>query len=255
VLAHPLAYDLDLDDARAPAVHRAIIEDKAVLRAVYDEWYTAILGAIGTRRPVLEIGSGAGFLATRLPGLFTSDVRPTPAAQVACSAAALPVRPRSLGAIVMTNTLHHLPDVGGFLDDAARVVRPGGRIAMVEPWVSTWSRWVYGSLHHEPFDPDAPGWSFAHAGPLSSANGALPWMLVSRDRIRFAREHPTWEIAEVRPGWSLCYLVSGGVSLRTLVPSFAFRACRAIERRLDRDPARWAMFALIVLERREDART
>jgi SAM-dependent methyltransferase len=252
-LVHPLAADLDPDDPRAPEVHRRIIGEKPLLRAVYDEWYAALADAVGSRSPVLEIGSGGGYLRDRMPGLVTSDIRRTPAARVVCDAHAIPVRDGGLGAIVMTNALHHLPDVSRFLHEAARAVRPGGCVAAIEPWVSPWSRVIYSRLHREPFDPRAE-WTFAAGGPLSSANGALPWILVDRDRSRFQREHPEWEIRHVRPGWPLCYLLSGGVSLRSLVPTFVQGACRALERRLDRS-ARWAMFALIVLERRSDVRS
>jgi SAM-dependent methyltransferase len=250
LLAHPLARGLDPDDERAPGIHRAIIREKRLLRDIYDEWYAALAGAAGDRRPVLELGSGGGFLAERIPGLIASDVRRTPAARLVCDAQALPFRDGGLGAIVMTNVLHHVSDAGRFLNEAARVVRPGGRLAAIEPWVSAWSRWVYTRLHHEPFDPDAPDWAFPATGPLSSANGALPWMIVSRDRARLEREHPQWTIAEIRPGWPLRYLLSGGVSMRSVVPGFAAGACRALDRRLEGPGNRWAMFALIVLERR-----
>jgi hypothetical protein len=56
---------------------------------------------------------------------------------------------------------------------------------MIEPWVSTLSRPIYTRLHHEPFNPDAKDWSFPDTGPLSGANGALPWIIFQRDRHHF----------------------------------------------------------------------
>ena len=44
---------------------------------------------------------------------------------------------------------------------------------MVEPWVSSWSKWIYGKFHHEPFQSETPEWHFSGNGPLSAANGAL----------------------------------------------------------------------------------
>jgi SAM-dependent methyltransferase len=250
LLAHPLARGLDPDDERAPGIHRRIIREKRLLRNVYDEWYAGLADAVGDRRPVLELGAGGGYLADRIPGLIASDVRQTPAAALVCDGQSLPFRDAGLCAIVMTNVLHHVADAPRFLREAARVVRPGGRLAAVEPWVSPWSRWVYTRLHHEPFDPEAADWTFPATGPLSSANGALPWILLVRDRARFEREHPEWAIAAIRPGWPLRYLLSGGVSMRSVVPGFAEAACRALDRRLETRADRWAMFALIVLERR-----
>jgi hypothetical protein len=43
-------------------------------------------------------------------------------------------------------------------------------------------------------NPDAADWSFPAVGPLSGANGALPWILFERDRARFEREFPQWVI-------------------------------------------------------------
>ena len=88
----------------------------------------------------------------------------------------------------MTNVLHHLPQPGRFFDEAAGCVRPGGVVAMVEPWNTAWSRWVYRHhLHHETFLPAAADWEVPRGGPLSAANGALPWILFARDRERLER--------------------------------------------------------------------
>jgi SAM-dependent methyltransferase len=160
----------------------------------------------------------------------------------------LPLADGSLCAIVMTNVLHHLPDVRRFFVEATRCVRPGGVIAMVEPWISPWSRIVYTRLHHEPCLPDAIDWSFPATGPLSSANEALAWMVFERDRAVFEAEFPLWRIETVRPMMPLRYLASGGVSMRSLVPGFAFTPMRLIEKAFER-PA--AMFAHVVLRRVE----
>ena len=177
-LAHPAARGLAPDDDRAPSIHREIIRGKPLLRDVYDEWYAALAAPLAGARPVLEIGSGAGYLADVLPGLITSDVRATPATRVVLDAHHLPFAAGGLGAITMTNVLHHLPDARTFFAEAGRAVRPGGVMALVEPWVTPWSRLVYRHLHHEPFDPDAAHWAFEKGGPLSAANGACHGMPV-----------------------------------------------------------------------------
>ncbi|MDP3716187.1 MAG: class I SAM-dependent methyltransferase [Acidobacteriota bacterium] len=250
-LAHPLAQAIDPDDPAAPSIHRQIIRQKPLLRDVYEEWYDALAAQIGSAHPVLEIGSGAGYLAEYVPGIVTSDVRATPATQVVLDAHQLPFRTGALGAIAMTNVVHHLSDVESFLREAARTVKPGGVLTAIEPWVSPWSEWVYRHLHHEPFEPTATQWGFPAGGPLSAANGALPWILFVRDRERFERQYPEWQVELVRPGWPLRYLLSGGVSLRTLMPSATRGLLRWLDRRLERRADRWAMFALVVLRRRE----
>lgn len=250
-LSHPLTRGLDLDDPRMVERCRALIQRKPSLRAIYDEWYSAIARALPAGDgAVLEIGSGAGFLAERIPGIITSEILACGGISVCLDAAQLPFSDGALRAIVMTNVLHHLPQPRRFLTEAARCVRPGGAVVMIEPWVSSWSRLVYRRLHHEPFEPDSPDWEFPVRGPLSGANGALPWMLFSRDRTRFEKDFPAWRIESIRPGLPFRYLLSGGVSLRNLSPWPVDTMARGIERLLHPWMPHWAMFAEITLVRR-----
>ena len=121
---------------------------------------------------------------------------------------------------------------------------------MIEPWVSTWSRLIYTRLHHEPFDPDAKDWTFPDTGPLSGANGALPWIIFQRDQRQFESGFPELAIRELRPLMPFRYLVSGGVSMRQLMPAATFGLWRQIESCLGPWPHHWSMFAFIHLERR-----
>jgi hypothetical protein len=118
---------------------------------------------------------------------------------------------------------------------------------MIEPWVSHWSRFVYTHLHHEPFQPESPVWEFPSSGPLSGANGALPWIVFARDRRRFEAEFPQWQIEHVRPMMPFRYLLSGGVSLRPLTPAWSFGLWSAAESVLGPWERSLAMFAQITL--------
>jgi hypothetical protein len=53
----------------------------------------------------------------------------------------------------------------------------------------------------------------------------------------------------LRPSASMRYILSGGVSLRTLVPRLTLPLWRWMDRSLGRWPDTWSMFALIVLVR------
>jgi SAM-dependent methyltransferase len=251
LLAHPETRDLSLDDPRTTERRRAIIRSNQFLRRIYDEWYRLICAAIPAGPGgVLELGSGAGFLAHYVPGLIASEVFSCPEIQLVLDARRLPFSSASLKAIAMVDVLHHIPDNRAFLREARRCLRPGGTIAMVEPWVSTWSRPIYTRLHHEPFNPDAADWTFPQSGPVSGANGALPWIIFERDRSAFEAEFPELEIETVRPFMPFRYLVSGGVSMRQLMPEATFPLWRGLERLLERWPRRWSMFAFVQLRRR-----
>jgi SAM-dependent methyltransferase len=251
-LAHPLARGLQVDAPDATARHRAIIEQKPFLMRLYREWYGQVAAAVPAGDgAVLEIGSGAGFLARQLPGLVTSDLVPADGVRVVLDARQLPFRNDALKAIVMTNVFHHISRPRAFLTEAARVVRPGGAVVMLEPWLSWWSRVIYGSLHHEPFVPAAREWEFSDGGRLSSANGALAWIVFRRDRATFEREYPQWQVDDISldVGTPFRYLLSGGVSLRSLTPAVTFEAWRALERAFAPWMAHWAMFAMVRLRR------
>jgi len=250
LLEDPLTRGRDLDDPQTTELRRQVMRDKPFLRQLYGEWYATIVNALPPGRgPVLELGSGAGFLDQLLPDLITSDLLPVRGLSLALDARSLPFGRGSLRAVVMTDVLHHLPGCRRFFHEAARCVRAGGRIVMVEPWVTPWSRLVYGRLHHEPFLPESVDWEFPSSGPLSGANGALPWIVFFRDRALFEREFPEWTIRSIRPTMPFRYLLSGGISMRSLVPDWTYKIARGLEAVLGPLNGHLAMFAVIVLER------
>jgi SAM-dependent methyltransferase len=250
LLDHPLTKGLDLDDPKTTELRVRIIREKVFLRRIYDEWYRTICAAIPAGEgAVLELGSGAGYFQEFVPEAIQSEVFACSNAHLVADARSLPFRDGSLKAIAMTNVLHHIPDIEQFLREAARCLRKGGRILMVEPWVSGWSRLIYTTLHHEPFVPEAGEWKIPDSGPLSSANGALPWMVFERDRARFEKEFAEFRIVEIRPWNPFRYLVSGGVSMKTLVPTGSYGAWEALEGLLEPWMGKLAMFAFLAVER------
>ena len=251
-LSHPLSRDLDIDDPAVVAIRRRIIQEKASLRDIYHDWYESVLNGISQGpEPLLELGSGAGFLVDYVPELITSDILRIPDVSVVMDGHAFPFGRGTLRGVVMINVLHHLSRPCRFFEEAARCVRPGGTISMIEPWVTRWSRFVYGRFHHEPFDAETREWDFPSTGPLSGANEALPWIIFHRDRARFEQRFPEWRLKDIRLSMPFRYLLSGGLSLRTLVPYRSFRTVRRLEDRMGPWMGSWAMFASIVLVRSE----
>jgi SAM-dependent methyltransferase len=249
-LAHPLTKGLDIDDPCTTHVRQQIIQEKTFLRRIYQEWYRAIVAVLPSgQEAVLELGAGGGFMRDFVPDLIASELFYCPKIQAVVDGLHLPFATKSLRGIVMTNVLHHVPQPRLFFAEATRCVRPGGVMAMIEPWVTTWSRFVYSWLHHEPFDPEAPSWELPTSGPLSGANDALPWIIFARDRLKFEQQFPDWRIEQIKPMMPFRYLVSGGVSLRSLAPAWTFELWDQLENALGRWNNQLAMFAQIVLRR------
>ncbi len=251
-LAHPLTRGLSIDDPGTTSIRRRIIREKLCLRQIYEEWYIAIARAIPPgERPVVELGSGAGFLSDFIPGLIASEVFCCQGINVVLDGQQLPFASGTLRAIVMTDVLHHLPKVRRFFREASRCLQVGGTIVMIEPWVTAWSHLVYGRLHHELFLPQAAQWEFPAAGPLSGANGALPWIVFQRDRRLFEHEFPQLRIVSIKRFMPFRYLVSGGVSLRDLTPGWTLGFWRRLESGLEPLNDYLSMFAQVVLARVE----
>ena len=249
-LAHPLTASLSVDNPATTELRNQIIASKPFLKCIYDEWY----GMLAKELPagegqVLELGSGAGYCERFIPGLITSEIFHCARARVVIDAQQIPFEDGSLRAIVMTDVLHHIPHVERFFREASRCLRKDGKVLMIEPWVTPWSQWVYTRLHHEPFRPEAEDWSFTSTGPLSGSNSAMPWIVFVRDRRRFESLFPELSIERIRPFLPFRYLVSGGVGLRSLMPGFTHAAWAALERMLESEMPRLAMFALVSLVR------
>jgi SAM-dependent methyltransferase len=246
---HPLD-DPDTTDR----IHRAIIARKPFLRNLYLEYYQTfrqMLPDLGPRPVLVELGSGGGFLQEVLPRAITSDVMDLSNIAVRLSGMALPFKAKSLDAIFLLDTFHHIPEVGKFLSEADRCLKKGGRVVMVEPANTWWGRFIYRNFHHEPFETQG-SWKFAAAGPLSTANGALPWIVFSRDRSRFNQEYPRLKLRRFEAHTPIRYLLSGGFSLPQLVPSFCFTLVSFGERLLAPLWPWIGMFYWIVLEKSED---
>jgi SAM-dependent methyltransferase len=248
---------MDIDSPETTRLRKEIIRQKPFLRMIYEEWYQRIAAEVPSGPGmVLELGTGAGFLKEFLPGLITSDVFAVEGVDLIVDSANLPFEDSSLKAVVMTNVFHHFSNPQHFLCEASRCIRTGGRVVMLEPWNTPWSRFIYRRLHHEPFEPSAKKWGFDGSGPLSDANGALPWIVFQRDRARFLSDYPEWTIRTVRVTMPFRYLVSGGVSMRSLVPGWTFGLWRILEGCLWPVQRLLGMFAVITLEKKVvDART
>jgi SAM-dependent methyltransferase len=239
-----------LDDAALSSLHRQIIIKKKFLRRIYVDFYGELMNAVGYSpdKTIIELGSGGGFLKELFPTIITSDVLQLSSVDRIFSAMAMPFDDGALDAIVMVDVLHHIPDVRAFFREATRCLKPGGRMAMIEPANTCWGRFIYTHFHHEGFDPNT-GWEFQSQGPLSTANGALPWILFHRDRHQFESEFPSLHIMQVRPHTPCRYLLSGGLTLRQLVPAWSYSVFKGLEFCLSPLNGLLGMFQTIILEK------
>ena len=232
--------------------HRKIWNKKPLIRFIYQQWYQEItvLLAAGT---TIELCGGTGNLKEFTPGLFSSDVLYLPWMDAVINAEALPFKADSLANIIMVDGLHHIGKVNQFFKEASRVLRSGGRIILLEPYISPLSWPFYHFLHEEPVD--------FHRNPLdheTSKEGKLPFdanqavatMLFEKDYERFQSRFPEFDKIIHRHLPSLVYPLSGGFGHPQIIPLQAAKFFSAIERRFEFTGRFLAFRFLVVLEKK-----
>jgi SAM-dependent methyltransferase len=205
---------------------------KPVLRRVYDDFYSRI-ATVCVPGLTVEIGGGIGNLKQRLGHVISTDVQPAPWLDCVANAQALPFADGAANNIVMVDVLHHIEFPVNFFHEAERILKPGGRIVMVEPAITWGSTLFYRLLHPEPVvmsaDPLASGKPDPKRDPYDS-NQAIPTLIATRDKARFHARLPAMKIERVNWFSSVVYPLSGGFKPWCLIPSGLFSSFAAIDR-------------------------
>ena len=242
---------VNLDDLSTALLHAKIIQKKPFLKKLYIDFYNQFKKSVSNNldtKLLVEIGSGGGFIKDIIPNVITSDIINLPNVDKHFSALEMPFEDNTVDVYFSINVLHHINDVRVFFKELNRCLKIGGKAIMIEPANTLWSRFIYQNFHDEPFDPKE-GWGFEKVGSLSSANGAIPWIIFYRDRLQFEEEFPTLKILKLKPHTPFRYLASGGVSMRQLLPSFTYNMVKGIEMILSPLNKYLGMFLTIEIEK------
>jgi SAM-dependent methyltransferase len=194
-----------------------------------------LLDACAPDARVLELGCGIGKLGARARAegrrrWISTDIIAAPNALLRCDAMKLPVASGALDHIVFVDVLHHLASPTLFFKEAARVLRPGGGIVCVEPWITPLSFPIYRFIHHEGCDlsrhVEAP-FSGERSKPAYEGDNGIPTLLV--------RQIGPTQWAELGFGPPVCepfndfaYLATRGFREGPDASTFFFRACRVV---------------------------
>ncbi len=204
----------------SPEAYRRTWESKPALRAVYRDLYRRLEAACLPGR-TLELGGGSGNLKRVLKDVVSTDIQAAPWLDAVADAQALPFANASFDNVVMVDVLHHLSFLRRFFREATRVLRPGGRIVMVEPAITPLSWLFYALLHDEPVrmgaDPLAEAAATDPDNPWD-ANQALPTLLLRRRRAAFERAFPDLRVVRVAYLSLFAYPLSGGFKPWSLLP-------------------------------------
>jgi SAM-dependent methyltransferase len=218
--------------------HRDVWERKPSLRAIYADYHRRLNGALPDGEAILEIGGGSGNYSETVPNAISVDFLASPWVDVSCDAHALPFAEATFGGIAMLDVLHHLASPVTFFKEAARVLRPGGRLAMIEPGITPISWPFYKFLHQEPVDmsvdPIADQPAEVAADPFLSNQG-IPTLLFARrrHRVRFEACCADFELIERKSFSLFAYPLSGGFKRWFLLPVSAVKPLLSLENALN----------------------
>lgn len=234
---------------------REIWQKKPVLRHIYSDFYGRVLRFAVTGL-TLEIGGGSGNLKEFVPDAISTDLVPAPWLDAAADAQQLPFTDACFHNVVCVDVLHHIESPVRFLREASRVLKPGGKLLMVEPAITPLSGWFYRRFHPEPvmmtMDPLHDPVPDPGRAPFD-ANQAIPTLLFGKHRQRFEHMFPEFRI-EQRELFSLVvYPLSGGFRRWSLVPNWAVKPGLALEAHLGRWLGSLMAFRMfVVLEKKSD---
>lgn len=235
---------------RQLAERRNIWSTKYPIRACYQNWVQMLKPWV-IEGKTLEVGGGAGLMKEVWQGpLVTTDLIATPWSDMQLDAQNMQFKDSSFANVLCMDALHHFPDPHLFFDNAARVLIDGGRILMIEPWITPVSRFYYWLLHHERVCFDEYHESGSAEKDPWDGNMAIPTMIFQREIKDWSARHPELRLIKLQrfsffdfqfaggfKKWALVhsptiynFLLSCDRKLYFLMPWIAFRAMIIIER-------------------------
>lgn len=236
----------------ALAVQERAWNARPLVRSQYRAWYRMIVDCLSqVSGPTVELGAGIGRFREAMHDAVLTDVVPTPWSDEVADAHCLPYGPGAVGNLVLLDVFHHLGDPAQFLNEAQRVLRPGGRVVIVDPYCSPVSAPIYRRFHHERTDLSASAFeqdTQTDIGPLES-NQARTTLVFYRQREEFVRRWPELLIVREQRFAFLVYPLSGGFTRPSMLPAVLGAPLTAVEHLLRPLAPLLAFRCLVVLER------
>lgn len=239
----------DLDSKEAILEHKNTISNKLFLKNIYIDFYKALKDFDVLKKGLLiEVGSGGGFLKKFIPKVITTDILRVTGIDKKLDLENINLKNNSVSAFYMLNVFHHIKNTKKALSEMERCLVPNGKIIMIEPWPTFFSKFIYKNFHHETFDINA-GWKVVGKGRMSDANGALPWIIFRRDKNKFEKLFPNLKVEYISPHTPFKYLFSGGLSHPQFLPNSFYPILSVTEKLLKPFNNLLAMFATIVISK------
>ncbi len=214
--------------------HREIWKNKPVLRAIYHDFYRRILDSCDGK-PVLEIGSGSGNLKEYFDDTISIDILYATWLDTVADAQSLPFKSNSIKNIIIFDVLHHIENPKLFFFEASRILKPNGRIIILEPGITPISYFFYNYLHHEAvktnINPLLREITNLKSDPYDS-NQAIPTLIFDKYRNDFDSLFPDLKVVHKEWLSLFAYPMSGGFQKWQLITERMIRPILKLERYL-----------------------
>lgn len=223
---------------------RQVWQRKPQIRLLKADYYARIMALLPRRGRVVEIGSGCGGLKEFFPETISSDIFPMPWVDLVMTAEALPLADASVDALVGIDVLHHLERPLHFFREAARVLREGGKLVLIDPYVSagSWIPWHW--LHHEACSMRE---AFDFSQPFRMENNARATLWFERYAAAMDPLIRPLQIERKERLDVFYYPLVGGFKRWSLIPAFTASAMLHLDRRLERRLGRWLGYRVLLV--------
>ncbi len=248
--------------AKPLAQHNIEIEEnsrswdtKPLLRTIYANFHRQIASHIraNVNGKIVELGSGIGNIREVIPDCIRTDLFKNPWLDQTENAYQLSFAPQQVSHLILFDVFHHLQYPGTALREFHRVLAPGGRVIIFDPYISLFGWLVYGLLHHEPVAYHAPitwdapasfdPWKHTYYAAQGNATRVF-WEDAIGDKLE------GWKLHAKSRFSALAYVFSGGYSKPQLYPSALYPLLQLLEKVADFAPFLLATRTLVVLEKR-----
>ncbi len=231
--------------------HRSQWEKKPSIRLLYRDFHRQLLESCPEGR-VLDIGGGTAHIKDFRPDVICADILSFPGIDVVADAHRLPFPNEFFSGVVMLDVLHHLERPIEFLKEASRLLKPGGRLAMIEPAMTSVARGFYHYFHDEPVEMDVDPFADVAINrdrdPFD-ANQAIPTLLFATPAAcrRVEQVIPPLRVRSVKWLSLFAYPMSGGFQNWSLMPAALVRSMLAFEQKVPEIIRRQIAFRMMVV--------
>lgn len=226
--------------------------EKPILRKVYKEYYNYALSNLSTENgPIIEIGSGIGMIKDVIPSCKTTDITLNSGIDYIENIYSLSAQSTNASNFILIDVLHHLEYTTFALNQLHSALKPGGRVIIIEPYISLITLPIFTFLHHEPVallskinknDPESFD-KFTYFAAESTATK------MTRKSMRMELEKK-WNIIDIKKEACFRYFGTGGFRGKQLYPTSLYSFVSIIDKSLSMFPNIFGGRVYLVLEKK-----